>query len=746
MESIIVEVLRCGEGYRTTTSKRTGPLFSRACRRVPGQRPEAVYVLESTVGLSPPIGSVQEGFLAFPLNALPEWSKVEARVLDHLSRLRKRIDSTELLAVAVRILALGGPTTGRLWLEEVLGFEPGERLAVAVLLLESPQGLGHDGGGLPEFLPGTTSAISRLRQHILDLPADLRNRRLAAYFGMLKNGVDPDRILCGFEIARGINPHYEFRSRTAGPALLKTELAGLAKLARRAGRADNWDRDLLLKYWKASQSRDEIIFLLDLPLRALSPDQLQAFLRVLEAAEDGLRRNLPRAGRQLWRATLQIEYQNRERFCDFIRAVVEMKNVAGHAGLLFGRALRLGATLCGPGINGAGKTGVHHAEILARCPPKYRAAWTQLPTSSHRRLEEDLRSSNKAELLIVGLRRLLEECPQLALNGIRHTPGRSLKLAAWLGGLRSSYVTRLRKLDPAGIFTKPLPGSLSSLLVLRARLRQQTPADGLPALPAGLRRSIENGQALRENSRGHYTANIRASLSAFAVEVAQRHVGQMMAVGLRIPSDQIEKLDETGWHAIRVLEWIDENRRPLRRVVRALVRGKIVQVLDHPANRAWLAARRRVQLDGWLSGPKLRRLSPDGREHVELGFEGSTLEILRMGTQVGSCLGIGGMFTGSVAAAALDANKRVVCARNANGDFLARQMVALTENEELIAFRVYPSDTKGSLLTYFREFDEALAQSLQVPLLGDSEASYEVRALVANDWYDDGPWQYSLGD
>lgn len=103
----------------------------------------------------------------------------------------------------------------------------------------------------------------------------------------------------------------------------------------------------------------------------------------------------------------------------------------------------------------------------------------------------------------------------------------------------------------------------------------------------------------------------------------------------------------------------------------------------------------------------------------------------------GSCLGLGGINVDSAITAMLDANKCVACARDASGRVLARQLLAVTEDDRLACFSVYPKSTGAPLKRAFRAFDESLAAALTTPLYRDPSTA-NIPLLLGHDWWDDG--------
>lgn len=193
-------------------------------------------------------------------------------------------------------------------------------------------------------------------------------------------------------------------------------------------------------------------------------------------------------------------------------------------------------------------------------------------------------------------------------------------------------------------------------------------------------------------------------------------------------------------HAVRLAAGIDTNRKGLRRFLREQAEGRAGAYLDHPLNRAWFARHPRIDAAAW-QGSALR-LEVDGLDGVQLAVANDPLDILMLGTHVGSCLGLGGLCDYSAVACLLDANKQVVYARDASGRVLARQLLAIDERDRLVCFSVYPLNAGAPLLHAFHAFGEAMATSLGIEVYRhDDDDGYEVAIVLAEHWWDDGVWQ-----
>jgi len=68
----------------------------------------------------------------------------------------------------------------------------------------------------------------------------------------------------------------------------------------------------------------------------------------------------------------------------------------------------------------------------------------------------------------------------------------------------------------------------------------------------------------------------------------------------------------------------------------------------------------------------------------------------------------------------LDANKQVIYARDQRGAVIARQLVGVSkENELVVCFQVYPASIRAGVMSLFRDNDQA--QALGLPLYRRSQ-------------------------
>jgi hypothetical protein len=194
-------------------------------------------------------------------------------------------------------------------------------------------------------------------------------------------------------------------------------------------------------------------------------------------------------------------------------------------------------------------------------------------------------------------------------------------------------------------------------------------------------------------------------------------------------------------HALTLQRSVAENRRALRKFLRAHLDGDAEYVGRHPLTRRWLAAHPAVDGPRWTSGIRLEA-DLAGIGPLTLQVETDPLEALRLGTYVGSCLSVRGLCDYSAVAVALDVNKQVVYARNRRGSVIARQLLALSEDDALVVFAVYPLSAPDEVKRLFARYDRAFAAELGLPIRtgGRGEDDYSIAEVISSSWWDDGAW------
>ena len=157
---------------------------------------------------------------------------------------------------------------------------------------------------------------------------------------------------------------------------------------------------------------------------------------------------------------------------------------------------------------------------------------------------------------------------------------------------------------------------------------------------------------------------------------------------------------------------------------------------DDEANVAFLESLEGlgINLEPWLEGKICEVEAPSG-EVLRLGIERDPLEVLLMGHHFSTCLTPGHMNFWSAVVNAADVNKQVVYARTRDGRVVGRQLLALTDEGHLVAFHAYAHDKGLDFTAMASRFVMDLAEAMGT----ESKPLGEISALLASDWYDDGP-------
>jgi hypothetical protein len=69
-------------------------------------------------------------------------------------------------------------------------------------------------------------------------------------------------------------------------------------------------------------------------------------------------------------------------------------------------------------------------------------------------------------------------------------------------------------------------------------------------------------------------------------------------------------------------------------------------------------------------------------------------------------------------------------------------LLALSEDERLVCFQVYPQGARPPIKEAFLDYDRVLAEALKVEIHDpkSKEDGYEIAQLLSSYWWDDEPW------
>ncbi|NMO18901.1 hypothetical protein HPC49_15095 [Pyxidicoccus fallax] len=253
-------------------------------------------------------------------------------------------------------------------------------------------------------------------------------------------------------------------------------------------------------------------------------------------------------------------------------------------------------------------------------------------------------------------------------------------------------------------------------------------------LPRKARLALEEGRGLPPGQIERALRVASEGLVRLRLQVLARLVLRRLRGAL--PADA---RDTRVRHALQMASLINRNHRALRRLLARYFSGERDFVTRHPLSREWFERHPRVDAERWLKGLVLRREVP-GVGPVTLAVEQDALEALRLGTLVGTCLGLNGVCDDSAASVVLDVNKRVLYARDARGQVVARQLLAISKEDQLVPFNVYPERAPPALQDFFLDYDLAFAEALGLPL-SDGPLYPDVENVLSESFWHDGAWE-----
>ncbi|MES2041208.1 MAG: hypothetical protein V4495_25600 [Pseudomonadota bacterium] len=376
--------------------------------------------------------------------------------------------------------------------------------------------------------------------------------------------------------------------------------------------------------------------------------------------------------------------------------------------------------------------------LISYLPADMRHHLPDLGTQFWSLFERACRRENDSRLLAYGIAGMAELSPALLWQGLQNAAPRLFHTLRLLGSLeyerRLQFMRGQMQTDWFACDWAALDPQTASqkILALSKLSKLDSP------LPRRLRMHFEGEITLSEMQVQRHCKLTLARLPALRLRALEQAIWQDMD-----KSFQLREQCSSASHALRLLAGLDSdpssNRKGLRHFLKDVKAGKPLNYLDHPLNLDWYAAHPCVNKTLWQKG--LQKAAIIDGATVQLAFEQDPFEILKLGTYVGSCLSVGGFCNYSAVACLLDANKQVIYARNEKGRVIARQLVAIDEKDRLFCCDVYPYQCSPAMQAAFKSYDQELADLLGIKLYREEAGSnYDVVTVLAQGWWDDGPW------
>lgn len=653
-----------------------------------------------------------------PLLTRCTWSEVGAFAA--LARAASLHEQPNLRATLISVyLAAEDPARALGWWSHVLAYGAADRIEAANLIATS--GVAR----LPPIDPSLGATLA-------SLPAA---QRWVCYRGLV-SGASPAYLEAGIRLEALA------RCPLAGPPpgrmdvtlLIQETIARLGEAMNSDSGAEFWRCYL----WMLCGERPELTELLaDATFAALAPEAAFTLLRLAaapgwnpETAAQEWSTLVPLLPRLAQRAA-QLSWEYQPKFIEELRRVYYLAERGAES---VGACVELAFLLARSpfGTESVAAPALPSLTFLELPREACRVAVQQAPAASWLALERACERLNQARLLGRGLELLVRHLPQLVASTFVTAPGPLLHAAREVCSLSREDAA----LALAEYASRPLADPRvdeSPLTRLVELVEPITTAGGPNPIRRALRRHLRGEAHLSEAQLEGHRQRLLAALDSVRLAAIRQALEQRLAARL-----QVSKLETSvARHAAAILGRVDGNRRQLRRLLTATLAGDRQWRLRHPRTLEWFAQHPTIDRDLWLTGIETHG-HLDGIGTLHLAIEDDPLETLKLGTYVGTCLGHGGGLEYSAAAVTLDVNKQVVYARDPHGTVVGRQLLALSEQEQLVCFEIYGTIAPALLKPLFLQYDRTLAAKLRLPLhSADPDQPYDIATILSHEWWDD---------
>ncbi len=509
----------------------------------------------------------------------------------------------------------------------------------------------------------------------------------------LAREISPEYLLAGYRLADVCEVSYKFHAvRRSGDF----PLSAVVSWGEYCQGVEDYYAGILLSFWEQCGLRDGLgEWLENTDFTQMTPDAASYWLRLLESPYWNDWGDLPDAeanakwtAAQPWLEPMTTLLQEvppayQDKCLQHLKEYISQCDTQEEMQTHLPTAFTLTRRLCGPPFAEENDSIGAIADFLTNLSSPLRERFLSAPDTSFKRLEQACRRGNDTRLIEGGTEAVTRYQAEFSVRCFENDPVRFFHAAKLLG-----------------ILPAPMRDTVAQAFTV---LPDETPRVALARLEDAVTAALASG----------FPPNIR-------------------------PHAEI--------HALQMQQLIRDNRKALRKFLAAHWEGRTDYRQTHPLTRRWLAAHPTLNLETWQTGIAVETEHAT-RGPLTLAIERNPLEALKLGTYVGSCLGLGGAFTHSAAAVVLDINKQVVYARDKRGTVVGRQLVAVSEADHLVCYEVYPLSAQKDLGTAFREFDMQLASALGLPIYSREETEdYDIAHILSHDWWDDGAWDAANDD
>lgn len=360
------------------------------------------------------------------------------------------------------------------------------------------------------------------------------------------------------------------------------------------------------------------------------------------------------------------------------------------------------------------------------------------PNSSFQNLEKICYSDNASFLIQLSIYSLVKTLPEWVTKSFFYFSTKLLKVVKLLGSFNKVIrVSLIKTFAQHQIMTTDFASlALTDAFLIVEDITKNNEKIFNP-IPKKLKDFLASNSQIKQQQFEYYKQQFFQQLLRTQLDILENLILERLSHNYKVTA-----IDKNLEYALKVSYYTDSNQRPLRKFLKAYLNGEQDYLLKHAETQKWLRKHKELNISLWQTGINFSQQSSKyGLVSIEL--EKDPLEVLKLGAYSGSCLELGGGFTYSAVAILLDINKQVLYARNEKGKVLARQLIAISEDNKLVCFEIYPPSVSDEIKVIFRDYDELFAKKLDLPL-NKSYSDYEIENILSKDWWDDGAWDLEL--
>jgi hypothetical protein len=382
------------------------------------------------------------------------------------------------------------------------------------------------------------------------------------------------------------------------------------------------------------------------------------------------------------------------------------------------------------------------AHFINNLEPQLCQVFISTPDPSFLSLEQACRLDNDARLIPKGIAAISKNSSAFTLQCFIDFPNKLFKVAKLLGSFSNPVADSVVK----KFSQQPMMTENITLLDLKETCEfiDRYIGDRFSnPIPRKIRSYLHGEISLKSGQIDRAVGTIHQQLQLTKLEILE----DCILTALKREFD-VDPHQEDIKHALAMLGSIDENFRPFRKFLKAYWQDPNSNyLLNHPLSQSWLKQHPQIasKIDVWMQGIDCSYLIAEFGT-IEIKLETQPLEVLKMGTYVGSCLGLGGICAYSAVAVLLNINKQVLYARDRQGKIIARQLIAISESEELVCFSIYPYHIHAQIQNIFYEYILMFADALGLKLYRDApdhDRTYDIVNIISQSWWDDNAWDFS---